>query len=236
MAHDTAGDESRAPAGGVSRRTILTAAGVAVAGTTLVGPHTVAAGRDLANAGRVAVAAPGVNAVEFRGRISQTGAHGENFVGVGYYTKVIGLDDPDLFAGAPSNVDTALLTLFAAGNLVSRVLDTNVHSLDIEGTLEVHQRAAPGAKFTDPDSFRVGLLVARYEMTLQDVLAVFAPAQGLPTLTGDVHQTLAAPLASGARFGVVGLRSRLLATGFGTLVDPVTLNAQLEMAGNWSLC
>jgi hypothetical protein len=27
---------------------------------------------------------------------------------------------------------------------------------------------------------------------------------------------------------------RMLATGLGELVDPVTLNAQLEVAGNWS--
>jgi predicted PhzF superfamily epimerase YddE/YHI9 len=33
----------------------------------------------------------------------------------------------------------------------------------------------------------------------------------------------------------VGTRLRMFATGLGTLTDPVTLNAQLEIAGNWSI-
>jgi hypothetical protein len=45
---------------------------------------------------------------------------------------------------------------------------------------------------------------------------------------------LAGPL-SGYRFGQVGTRLRLFASGLGTLTDPVTLNAQLEIAGNWSI-
>ena len=102
----------------------------------------------------------------------------------------------------------------------------------------MYQRDNPGASFDDPASFRVGRPVARYEMTLQDVLRVFATAKGLPTLTGDMRQTaahrLSGPLA-GRRFGRVGARLRMFATGLGTLTDPVTLNAQLEIAGNWSV-
>ena len=81
-------------------------------------------------------------------------------------------------------------------------------------------------------------LLARYDMTLQDVLAVYATAKGLPTLTGDMRQTTAAALSgplSGSRFGRAGTRLRLFATGLGTLTNPVTLNAQLEIAGNWSI-
>jgi predicted PhzF superfamily epimerase YddE/YHI9 len=84
----------------------------------------------------------------------------------------------------------------------------------------------------------VGTPVARYDLTLQDVLAVYATAKGLPTLTGDMRQTAADALSgplSGFRFGRVGTRLRMFATGLGTLTDPVTLNAQLEIAGNWSI-
>jgi hypothetical protein len=128
--------------------------------------------------------------------------------------------------------------VYATGDLKARVLDTSVHSLDIAGALTVYQRAHPGASFGDPSSFQVGTPVARYDMTLQDVLAVYATAKGLPTLTGDMRQTAAHALSgqlSGNRFGRVGTRLRLFATGLGTLTDPVTLNAQLEIAGNWSV-
>ena len=36
------------------------------------------------------------------------------------------------------------------------------------------------------------------------------------------------------RFGAVDQRLRLFATGLGFLVDPQTLNANLEIAGNWT--
>src|SRR5262249_54572624 len=79
-------------------------------------------------------------------------------------------------------------------------------------------------------------LVARFALTLQDILAVFAPSQGIPTLTGDMRQTVANRLqgGSGGAFGRRGERARFLATGLGRLVDPITLNAELEMAGNWA--
>jgi hypothetical protein len=220
--------------GGVSRRRMIAGAGLAVAGGALaVGAPASAV--DASALGGAAIAAPAVNAVEFRGRIAQTGASGETFTGVGFLTKVAGLASSSLFAGSPQNVSTALFTLYASGDLVSRVLDQRVHSLDIVGAMTIFERSAAGADFADATSFQQGKAVARLAMTLQDVLAVFAPAQGIPTLSGDVRQTFAARTASGAFFGYAGLRSRLLATGLGTLVDPVTLNAQLEMAGNWAL-
>ena len=229
----TTASSSDAPVG-VSRRTILTGAGLAVAGGALaVGAP--AAASDATSSGAVGVAPPGANTVEFRGRITQSGPTGDKFTGLGFLTKVAGLGDVALFASAATTVSTALFTLYASGDLVSRVLDQRVHSLDIVGTMDIRERSAPGADFDVVGSFQQGKLVARLAMTLQDVLAVFAPGQGIPTLSGDVRQTHAARTSSGAFFGVVGLRSRLLATGLGTLIDPVTLNAELEMAGNWTL-
>jgi hypothetical protein len=76
-----------------------------------------------------------------------------------------------------------------------------------------------------------------FALTLQDVLTVFAPATGIPTLTGDMSQTSAAAMTAGLAgryFGALHQRLRLFATGLGFLVDPVTLNANLEIAGNWT--
>jgi hypothetical protein len=229
---------------GLSRRSVLGAAGIAVAGgvaaaTGLASPAVAApAATDVAaDTNGIAIGLSGSTVVEFRGRIKQTGSRGDVFTAFGYLTRVVGLDSAALFSGSATNESTALFTLFATGQLQSRVLDTSVHALDIVGTLDVYQRSTPGATFSDPSSFTVGTKAAAFTMQLQDVLAVFAPNQGIPTLTGDMEQTSeSAPSGrgQGKRFGKRGNRSRLFATGLGTLVDPVTLNAALEVAGNWA--
>lgn len=228
------GSDETAP--GISRRRVLTGAGLAVAGGAGMAAG-VAAPAQAADPSVVSTAATGTVAVEFRGRIEQSGSAGESFVSYGYLTRVAGLKVHDLFRGTPST-STALFTAYATGHLVTRLLDQSVHALDIVGSLTVHQRTSPGADFASPGSFAIGRRVATYNLRLQDVLAVFAPARGLPTLTGDMHQTRArhlhAPLA-GRTFGADGRRLRMFATGLGTLTDPVTLNALLEIAGTWTV-
>jgi hypothetical protein len=186
----------------------------------------------------VSLGQPGTTTVEFRGRITQSGSSGQSFTSSGYLIRATNADASGLFGGTPPSEKTALLTAYATGELKARVLDMSVHSLDIVGTMTIYQRSQPGATFTDPSSFQVGTPVASYDLTLQDVLAVYARGQGLPTLTGDMVQTaahaLSGPLA-GRAFGRLGTRLRMFATGLGTLTDPVTLNAQLEIAGNWSI-
>ncbi|HEY1324334.1 MAG TPA: hypothetical protein VGF32_29015 [Streptosporangiaceae bacterium] len=234
--HDQQASASPETAGGrrLSRRQVMTASAVAAG----VGVGSVAAPAEAATSVRdVSLGERGTTTVEFRGRITQSGSSGQQFTGYGYLIRATHATQGDLFDGPPSET-TALLTVYATGDLKARVLDTSVHSLDIAGALTVYQRAHPGADFSDPSSFQVGKPVARYDMTLQDVLAVYATAKGLPTLTGDMRQTAAHALSgplSGYRFGRVGTRLRLFATGLGTLTDPVTLNAQLEIAGNWSI-
>ena len=105
------------------------------------------------------------------------------------------------------------------------------------GTLTIYQRSGPGADFNNPSSFQVGTPVARYDMTLQDVLTVFVLLQGLPTLTGDMLQTaaraLSGPLA-GQTFGRKGTRWWFFATGLGQKTGDAP-TAELEIAGNWSI-
>ena len=218
-----------------SRRQVMTATAVA-AGAGMV---SVPAAADAATAAPVvSLGAPGTTTVEFRGRITQSGSSGQRFTGYGYLFRATQAPTGALFAGTPHHESTALLTMYATGDLTARILDMSVHSMDIVGTLTVYQRPHPGASFKNPSSFRVGTPVARYDMTLQDVLAVYAAGKGLPTLTGDMRQTaahaLSGPLA-GHTFGRVGTRLRLFATGLGILTDPVRLNSQLEIAGNWSI-
>jgi hypothetical protein len=220
--------ETSSPTGALSRRDVLSA-GLIVAGTATLA--AAAAGRP------VAETQPGTTAAEFRARFAQTGATGEHCTGYGYLTAADGATDEDLFVGAAPSDTTALLTAFAEGELVRRTIDQSVHSLDIEGTLTIYQRTAPGAPFGDPASFTEGTPVATFAITLQDIVTVFAPAKGLPTLNGDMRQTQSGALngpGGGRNFGHVGARSRLFATGIGTLLNPATFNSVLEMAGNWT--
>jgi hypothetical protein len=223
----------------LSRRSMLTAAagGVAVSGLGLATAVPSAAAAEV-NDDAVGVGPRGTTTVEFRGRIDQTGDTGELFTSYGYLTRVTKTEQSHLFDNTPYNETTALLTAYATGDLSSRILDMSVHSLDIIGTMTVYQRASGGASFADPASFKVGTPVARYELTLQDALAVYATAQGIPTLTGDMLQKKAHDLSgplTGHQFGRKGLALRMFATGLGSLTDPVTLNARLEIVGNWSV-
>jgi hypothetical protein len=228
-------DASQHGDGRLSRREIVTV-GLAAVGAGL-SPSAAAAATEQA-AASVGVGASGTTTTEFRARFEQSGPTGEHFIAYGYITSARGLSEADLFAGTPLSDTSALLTAYAEGELVRRTVDQSVHSLDIEGTLTVYQRASPGATFSDAGSFQVGTPVAQFAITLQDIVTVFAPAKGLPTLTGDMRQTSASHLeGTGLRkkFGSVGAESRLFATGLGTLLNPATFNSFLEMAGHWTM-
>ena len=223
-----------APKGGLSRRQVMTASAVAAG----VGLASIPAQADATAGGQaVSLGVSGTTTVEFRGRVTQSGDSGQSFTSYGYLIRASNAADSGLFAGTPPSEATALLTAYAIGVLQARTVDTSVHSLDIVGTMTIYQRSQPGASFDDPSSFQVGTPVASYNMTLQDVLTVFAMDTGLPTLTGDMQQTaahaLSGPLA-GQMFGRPGARLRFFATGLGHKTDPAP-NAQLEIAGNWSI-
>ena len=228
-----------APERRLSRRRVMAASAV-VAGAGLASAP--AAAEAAAGGQAVSLGPSGTTTVEFRGRAAQTGDSGQSFTSYGYLTRASNADVSSLFASTPHNETTALLTAYATGDLQARVTDvsvsSSVHSLDIVGTMTVYQRSQPGASFGDPSSFQVGTAVASYDMTLQDVLTVFAPGQGLPTLTGDMLQTATATLSgplAGQKFGRPGAQLRFFATGLGTLTDATKPNSQLEIAGNWSI-
>jgi hypothetical protein len=216
----------------VTRRHIVAAGVVGGLGAAALASPAEATGTE-----GLALGQQGTTVVEFRGRIDQSGSSGQLFTSYGYLTRLAHAPASALFDGPTPSAATALLTAYASGDLTARILDVSVHSLDITGTLTVYQRQHGGADFSDPSSFTEGTPVARYDLTLQDILAVFAAGQGIPTLTGDMVQTSARALSgslTGQTIGRRGARLRMFATGLGKLVDPVTLNAQLEIAGNWT--
>ena len=238
LGHDKGGHPrtgaGSAPEGRLSRRRMMTVS-AAVAG---VGLASVPAQAEAGTGGQaVSLGESGTTTVEFRGRVAQSGSSGQSFTSYGYLIRASHADQGDLFAGPDLSEATALLTAYATGDLRARTVDMAVHSLDIVGTMTVYQRSQPGASFSDPSSFQAGAPVARYDMTLQDVLTVFMPNQGLPTLTGDMLQTaarqLSGPLA-GQTFGRKGTRLRFFATGLGQKTSDAP-TAQLEIAGNWSI-
>ena len=225
------------PESRLSRRQVFTASAIAAgAGLTSVSACS-SSGAEAGAAGggqAVSLGASGTTTVEFRGRVTQSG---QSFTSYGYLIRASHADQGDLFSGTALSEKTALLTAYATGDLRARTTDDVVHALDIVGTMTVYQRSSPGATFDDPASFKTGTSVARYNMTLQDILTVIALNTGLPTLTGDMVQTaaraLSGPLA-GQTFGRNGTRLRFFATGLGHKTDDAP-TAQLEIAGNWSV-
>ena len=225
-----------APEGGLSRRRVMTASAVAAgAGLASASACSSSGSQDTGTGDQaVSLGASGTTTVEFRGRVTQSG---QSFTSYGYLIRASHADQGDLFSGTALSEKTALLTAYATGDLRARTTDDVVHALDIVGTMTVYQRSSPGASFSDPSSFQAGTPVARYDMTLQDILTVIAMNTGLPTLTGDMLQTaaqaLSGPLA-GQKFGKKGTRLRFFATGLGHKLNDAP-TAQLEIAGNWSV-
>jgi hypothetical protein len=225
-----AGAVSRAGSG-VSRRSVLGGAGkVAAAGAALTAAGAIVV-PEVAGAntsGGIAVSPKGTTAIEFLVQIQQNGA---DMIAYGYLTEVAGLSQGDLFVGTPSDT-TARLTAYATGKVVGRTTSGQVHNLDLTGDLTIYSLPGAGASFAHPATFKSGSPVARYALTIQDILTVIATDTGLPTLFGDLRQTQASALGSHGKFGQSGTKLRLQAAGFGTrqVADPPV--ATLTVAGN----
>jgi hypothetical protein len=227
----------------VSRRDVLTGAGV-VAGVVTALSATSASAATEDEWGPIGIDKPGVSAGEFRSWIDQSGSQGEKFVSYGFLTKLSGATDLDLFDDPVHDETSALMTFYTEGALQQRVFGQNVHTLDVEATLVIYQRHTGGASASDPKSFKIGTPVAQFALTLQDVLTVFAPGSGLPTLTGDMRQTGVGRVVGigksafgrgGTPFGKFGMRARLLATGLAQRPNPATFDTRSEMSGNWTV-
>ena len=150
----------------------------------------------------------------------------------GYVSGGAGLDGGDLFSDPSSHSEaTALTTISASGQVVSRAVNNGVFVLDVQGVLDVYRLASPGATFADLSSFSQGAKLASFDLVLQDVLTVIATDTGIPTLAGLATQKLVPGLRPG-RFGRPGQRLRLEAAGIGHRSDATAPKAALSIAGN----
>ena len=206
----------------LSRRAVLGGAGLVAGGAAVTAVGATVPGVASA-ATRPSNEATGTTKAEFVAQISQNGGH---LIAAGYFNRIVGVATASLFDGQPGEA-TARYTAYAEGELVSRAVNGPVTVLDVVGALTVFHRREPGASFADPSSFQVGREVAKFDLTLQDVLTVIAPNTGIPTLAGDMKQTSAPSV-----FGHRGQRLRLAATGVGTRSDATAPVAVLDIAGN----
>ena len=206
---------------GVTRRKVLTGAGLALAGGLAGGVAAATVGTSAvgANVGGVATGPAGATLVELVCIITQDGP---SFDGHGYLTAVNGLDSGRLFTGSPRDEAHAVFTITATGTLRFRSVEGVVHALDIDGELLV---------------LTGGRRVARYALELQDVLTVIDTGKGLPVLNGEADQLEAGSLGGIRRFGRVGQSARFVATGIGNRTDNPTdpvdgAQATLSVAGS----
>ena len=221
-------EDAGGPSAVFTRRALLTGAGRAAAagaalsaGGTLIAPSTAEAAGD-----RVVVAdgPRDGTTLEFVARVQQDG---DTLSGAGYLTFVDGLDADVLFTDPDARSEaTARFTATASATLTGRSVLDNVFAIDAQGQLTVRFQDSPGPG---------GQVVAVYDVTLQDILTVIAPNAGIPTVSGDLEQRLAAGFTIGARryrFGRPNLRLRLGAAGSGVRTDATAPRATLTLAGN----
>ena len=140
----------------------------------------------------------------------------------------------DLFAGSPPAVGTALFTAHATGEL-ERPRPRPVRPLpDIVGELTSTAGPHPGPTGWIPAPSQRHL-VARYDAHPAGRARGVRPGDGLPTFTGEMRQTFAGRVGRGGGSAASHACCGCSRPGLGTLIDPVTLNADLEIAGNWSV-
>lgn len=222
----------------VSRRDLVTGtAGLLVAGVAgATVSNGAAAATTLGGSGQGNLGMQGAaSGIELVGRINQVGA---SLTGFGYLTKISGLSLDQIFiAGADHNEATARFTFYATATVESlQSLDTMRVAI-ASGQVAFYLQGGGGASFDDPLSFAQGERIALDDASVQNVLNVTAPGTAVTGLYGDLVRVVAEPFAldgKRVRLGHVGLRSRLVAPGRGTLVDPAGPTAVLAFGGNIS--
>ena len=127
----------------------------------------------------------GSNALEFIGRVDQTGP---SFNGYGYVTHVDGIDDSELFTGSPISASekTARITFSFKTQLSSRAALEDVFALHSKGTIDFFFNATPAASFDDPASFSKGEAVGSGPLDFQSTISVYAPDKGIFDAAGSL--------------------------------------------------
>lgn len=103
---------------------------------------------------------------------------------VGYFLHLPGIDDADLFDGAPGEA-TACFTFAAAPFTASQVSNGGLSlALDAVGEFGVYLQRRPAATFDDPRSFAAGEEIARFRRRNIVVGATLAGSAGTTGTTG----------------------------------------------------
>jgi hypothetical protein len=220
--------------GDITRRSLL--AGAAAAGGAVGAAPAAGATASATAADRTAgVVRGGRNALEVIGTLAEDGVE---LTGYGYLTRLSGVPDARLFAGA--GVDrgegNCRFTFFSQVQVTSRSVRPELFSVIGVGGLAIYFDAAGGgADFADPASFSSGRRIATYSARFHNVLTVIAPDQAMTTVVGQLEQRSAERFVlfgRHTRLGRPGLRERLTVTGPGRRSDPATPRAVFQVAGN----
>jgi hypothetical protein len=186
-------------------------------------------------AGPLTVGRPpiGQTALEFVGRVHQEGA---SFTQYGYLTHIAGIPDAMLFSD-PNLRDEghARFTYYAKTALTARsVLDT-LFALTTAGDTRFFFQASPSRQPTDAAAFAKGVRIGTYAGRIHDVVNVQSPNNGIATATESLTEKQSGVFTLGGRqyrFGGVGLRERLSATGEGKRSSTSPLVSDLIFAGD----
>lgn len=185
----------------------------------------------------VGIAPDGQNAIEFIGRIDQSGF---DLTSYGYITYLGGLPGDLLFAEGTNPMlrdqTAARFTFRATGTADGRSNYENIFAATTSASFSIYYNETPAAaSFDNPDSFAAGTLVATFEGRLYSMLNVQEPNIGVLLVHSDTTQAAATPfMLSGASYqiGHTGVVSRFTIFGQGFRSSTEPLAASYHMAGD----
>lgn len=171
---------------------------------------------------------PGQNALEFIGRIDQTGFSVNAY---GYVTNLAGIPSEALFASGTNpftrDAIAARLTFTVTGAGNSRANYEGIFVNTATGVLTIYYSdTTVGATFDDPASFAQGTPIATYDLNLQTILNVQEPNVGVLYAPIDATQTSATPFTLDGTTYTLGQGNRaysmtLFGQGFRASEEPL---------------
>jgi hypothetical protein len=213
---------------GVTRRDLV----ASTAGLVIAGVSGTAAAASSQGHGQLGVngAASGIEL------LAQIGQQGQALTACGYLTMVNGLSlDALYFSGTDRTEATARFTFYGTATVATiQTRDTMIVAI-ANGHVDFYLRDAPGASFDLPTSFAQGQRIAGDDAALQNVLNVTGPGVGVTTVFADMQRNFVAAFQlDGTRYqlGRMGLRSRMVAPGKSTRIEPTLPTSVEVVAGN----
>ena len=227
--------------GRVTRRGLLEAGGAAAAGGALIlGLPEMA---DAAAPGRRIGSGP----TDRRsiGLLMAVRQSGPALIGLGYFTRVRGLDNAQLFTTPPavrstdaraSDPSPARFTFYAEAKIESLAQLDEAITSNGGGRVRIYYQANGGARFDDPATFARGVLIATLTGTFQNDLTLTEPNTAAVSMTADLTQIGARRFtpagAGGVRFGGLRYAWALRATGRGRRTEPTEPRSELKLSGD----